>query len=494
VTRMVDLNSLLKLANAVVAGLLVFAYLYREPNEYVDGTSVLLAILLCLQTHVALVLERHRRDPFVILLAFEMTFYYAFRVFTLTLSPFSLVFDRFGYGPGDSNFALTFILIANLFLYAGFHVVALRNDYSIDATKWRPTSPLSIICLMLAVIVLAYFSRSYWTEDNMPRALTVLVVFFSPVTIVLMALAYCFVFRKSLSKATALAIFGLIVLEVVVHILWGSRSAIIAFVVNAMIVGLAVFGCIRLKRAQVILAGTLLPLAAIVLISAFAISTYVRATREDVNATLDIGPAVDAARESGADLLINPALETLLPLIAARAGYFDFAAEIIANQDQYGAVINTSSYGISIVDNILTPGMDVFDHPMTANALRFVYEYGGTPSKRAAAEAYHSDQLTLYGELYVLFGYACLPMLFFLAVALKRLLATTADDRPFALVLKRIVVLYLFVRLLESFGFDWIIGEMLPLVGSILIYRIVFASRRVSASRRISGPETPNVA
>src|SRR6266581_9659484 len=100
----VNVNSLLQAANAVVVVLLVFALFAGVENEYVDRGTLTLAVLLCLQTQVALTLERMRRDPFVILFAFSMIFYWSLRVFTLAMIPFSWVFDRFGFGPGDANY------------------------------------------------------------------------------------------------------------------------------------------------------------------------------------------------------------------------------------------------------------------------------------------------------------------------------------------------------------------------------------------------------
>src|SRR4051812_36956086 len=120
---MVDFNRILVWANAVVAALMVWAFVQKGANEYLDAESLVLALLLSLQTHVVLLMERRRRDPFVVLLAFILIFYFSFRICTLLLIPFSFAFERYEYTAADSNRALLFIVIANLFLYAGLHVV-----------------------------------------------------------------------------------------------------------------------------------------------------------------------------------------------------------------------------------------------------------------------------------------------------------------------------------------------------------------------------------
>src|SRR5262245_58832333 len=107
-TSAIDVNGLLQGANVVVAVLLLAALATGMRNDYVDSTSLGLGLLLCLQTQLALMLERVRRDPFVMMLSFSMIAFYSLRIFTLAFTPYSLVFDRFGFSADGTNFALGF--------------------------------------------------------------------------------------------------------------------------------------------------------------------------------------------------------------------------------------------------------------------------------------------------------------------------------------------------------------------------------------------------
>src|SRR5262245_33645184 len=100
--RSVDLNTLLQIANLIVTGLVLYGYQEAKDNDYLDQQTIVLGLLLGVQTQLALLLERRQRDPFVMLLAFEMIFYYSLRVFTLTMFPFSTVFDRYWYTAADT--------------------------------------------------------------------------------------------------------------------------------------------------------------------------------------------------------------------------------------------------------------------------------------------------------------------------------------------------------------------------------------------------------
>jgi hypothetical protein len=477
----VNVNSLLQAANAVVAGLLVFALFAGAENEYVDHGTLAIALLLCVQTQIALTLERMRRDPFVILFTFSMIFYWSLRVFTLAMIPFSWVFDRFGFGPGDANYALIFIIIANFFLYAGLIVVTFPNQRAIDAADWRAVSPRAVILLMVVVFASAYFSGDYWSGDRMPRALGVARVLLVPDIIAPMTLAYFLLFRKSLSRRTALALVSLLLLEATAHTLWGSRSALVFLTQTFLLVALAVNGSVGIRRRYVLLGVMLLPVIAAVMISVFAISTYNRLARIATGNTqsLDIGSAIQSAKE-GSSNLVNQGVDIVLPPVLARAGFFDFSAEIIAHRDKYSTIINLPAYGRSIVDNLLTPGFDIFDQPKMSNALRFVYMGSGPPSKAVAAEVYHSDQIGLYGEFYTLFAWASLPLFFLVPYLIKRIYVRLRGPNPFLLAMKRVATLLVFVKLVDSFGVDWIIVEMVPFVLGIALYSIFFSSRRIS--------------
>src|ERR1700733_8934135 len=101
--------------NLIVACLIGSAYSMAQNNDFIDQNTILLGLLLSLQTHLALQVERARRDPFVILLALITIFYFSLRLYTLALYSFSNTFAKYTYGPHDSNFALVFIIIANIF-------------------------------------------------------------------------------------------------------------------------------------------------------------------------------------------------------------------------------------------------------------------------------------------------------------------------------------------------------------------------------------------
>jgi hypothetical protein len=115
----------------------------------------------------------------------------------------------------------------------------------------------------------------------------------------------------------------------------------------------------------------------------------------------------------------------------------------------------------------------------------FVYADMGKPSKEASASDYYqSDQFGVYGELYAVFGYASLPLFFLIAFVLKRYYVRLAGGNPFILTMKRLILLSIFIRVVNSYGMDWTMIEMLPFVVAMYVYRFFFRSKRLPLPER----------
>jgi hypothetical protein len=477
--RSVDLNTLLSGANVVVMLLTLSVLGKAQSHPYVDGNSIALGGLLALQTQAALWLERRRRDPMVVLLAFLMIFFFSLRVFTLTVFATSDVFDRFAYRPHDTNFALLFVVLANSCLYVGLLAVRCGPDREIDNGDWRPASPAAVLVLIALSLALNYAGERVWGEHEGPRIFSFLRLFLSPYLVLLMALAYWLLLRKSLSRVASFSLAALILTEVVLHILYGSRSAIVGLIQNFMLIALAINGAVRIERKYAILGGLFMPVVAALLVWSFFSSTFIRAYRVQ-GAGFDPRQAVELAKQANESLREQSSIDIVLGPVFARVGFLDYSAALIANRDRYRDVVNIPTYFKSVIDNTLTPGFDVFDQPKVSNSLRFVYQGLGRPSKSEFVEkyGYQSDQLGLYGELYLLFGFASLPLFFVFAYAIKRFYVGLRRTNPFALTMKRLILLTVFLTSINSYGIDWVIAETAPMVVAIIIYSYVFAVER----------------
>lgn len=484
-----DGNSILRLANLAVAILIGCAFLTVGPNGYIDASTVGLAFLLFLQTHIALQIEMRRRDPFVLLLAFTMIFYFSFRIFTLAVypQPYSNVFRRFPFTSSDSNYGLIVILVANCLIYLGLYAVRLPQNSAIPVDGWSGTAPRRS-ALLLGFLITAAYVRLLVPAGSLPRLFTLLDVVVDQNFIIVMAMAYYLLFRNSLGRAFAITLAVLVVIEVLLHtFVAASRGAIVVVVESLCVVILAVNGAIKVRGSRAAGAALALPLVAAVAVGLFTIATSLRVfdlrPGNHLGSTLQQATAEAATKHSSWDELLQPIFD--------RAGYFDYSAELIAHRREYSAVVNLPAYFRSIVDNDLTPGFDIYDQARISYSLRFVYLNLGQAAKSLIAADYQSDQLGIYGEYFVLFGWFSLPLFFATAYLIKRYYVRISARDPFSFALKRIIVLLVFNIIINSYGFDWTIYSVISFALSAWVYRGFFACAPVG--RAALGPRRPRL-
>lgn len=238
-SRTIDFNLILTFLNVLVTILAVVTFFHVSEAPYINSETIILSGILSIQTHVALAIERRRRDPFVILLAFVLILFFSLRVATLAAYSYSLVFLRFPFTAADLNYALIFIIIANLFLYAGFYKVSLGKNRKVESSNWSATSTRKAITLLLVTIILDYPLAYLVNPTNIPRIIIFLQVFLVISTVVPMAFSYLYLFKKSMNRIQIVAFISLITLELVLHTVTGSRSAILGLMQTIILVILA---------------------------------------------------------------------------------------------------------------------------------------------------------------------------------------------------------------------------------------------------------------
>jgi hypothetical protein len=470
--KTIGFNGILRFFNFLVI-CLIFSGLFRDDlssNPYVNWVTLLLGLLLCLQTDIALRLEQRNPDPFVLMMTYLLTFFYSLRIYTLLLYPVQNVFERYSFGPIDSNNALLYIIVANTCIYAGFYRVKLSFKSEEDTFDFLPKKPRLGIALFALSLLFGLLIQSHLPENIAPYLNLVYNNLLTPNFILLVLATYVVTFRKHLPpiyiKTVLIGATVLLVLQTLAF----SRSGILTYVDNLLIVLLALMPLFRLRLKYVVSGFFLLPFFMVIAFTLFSISTATLSVKGDRGATLT--EKVELAQDTRELVKDDPRIDFFLGQLLSRAGYFDYSAEIIANSKLYSKVFTAENYFKSITDNILTPGFDVFDMPMLSSALKYTYNNLGKPSRKKEIEAGHTDQFGLYGELYALFGYSSFLLLYFLAYKLKRVYRHGWPSKPFASALIRVLLMLGFYRLMNSFGLDWVIWDLLiTSLSFVILYR-----------------------
>jgi len=151
-----------------------------------------------------------------------------------------------------------------------------------------------------------------------------------------------------------------------------------------------------------------------------------------------------------------------------RVGYLDMAADMIANSDKYNVVIDPIYYTKSVIDNVLTPGYDVFDVPRAANNTVSIYNNIPLLNKSMVDNYYQSDMFTIFGEFYVLFkGYFAVFACFLMGFFSKLLFEAINFSNMMWHYSFRAIFFKLYVLSLWSFGLDWQLEDLLFFLISI---------------------------
>jgi len=483
--KTIDLNGILRLMNFGVACFICSGFFGERfiDNPYVDSITLILGLILCLQSHIVLRLERHNSDPFVLMMTYILTFHYSLRIFTLSIYPFSDKFMQYEYGPNDSNYALLYILIANTFIYAGLNRVKLGSSVIIETSNYKPVKPKILVIILFFSLLFSIFS-----QQVLPQSIAFPIDFifnnFMSADIILTVLAvYIILFRKVLPVIYLKFVWAIALFLLGLQMMSFSRSGLLTLANTLLVLVLVLLPKFQVSRKHVFFIFALLPFLLSVAFTSYAISTTSRQIKGDNVTSLEEKKEL---LDRSYDLLKNdPRIDYFLNKALSRAGFFDFSAELIAHKQQYSRIFTLENYLQSIIDNVLTPGFDVFDQAKLSNSLKYADDKYAKFSKAEEIEGtYHTDQFTLYGEMYSIFGYVSVVILYIAVILIK--MAYRYNDGLSApmIALLRVFWLTIFFKLMNSFGLDWVLKESASMLVSFFVLSRLYPHKSHRAALR----------
>jgi len=172
-------------------------------------------------------------------------------------------------------------------------------------------------------------------------------------------------------------------------------------------------------------------------------------------------------------------IEQYLPIIYYRLGYLDYSTELIANRQKFEKIINGQYYFESTIDNVLTPGFDIFSTPRASHALSYTRRGDPLPDIYQITKYYQSDQMGIYGEYYVFFnGYPALAVFFFMAIFFQTVFVNLQGANSLLTCIYKAVILNLFYIWLNSFGMDWFFFDVVAMIVTTFIFARYYVNKR----------------
>ena len=472
--KLYDLSTLLQVGNILIGLAAIILYGTFGTSEYVDIYTIYLAGFLLLQNIAMLAYEKRRRDPFILIMLTVTTLFYTTRILSLLYDPWSLVLMRYPFEASDLNYSIVFIAAANISIFFGLRAAGADTPIKkFTDVACKPGKIGRVVLIFIATIFTNYFFIQ--GIESLGRLTSFIAgVFLFTYAILLMTMVFLVVNYDALSSINKKALFTLFIIFIIVVSVFGSRSSFLTIATLAVCSALPVHGQIKVSRGSIGVGLLLIP----VVILSFLIATFVRELNYDSKTRIDIKRLEFIKNFNLVDAGLEPKI--ILRPIFDRIGYLTYAAEIISNGKEYSKVINFDYYAMSVVDNALTPGFNIFNTPKAANALRYIYlDIKSNPTHKDVVDEYNSDIFTVYGEYYVLFGgIAAQVFLFITAYIFKKIYCSIKINEKYSFYLYRSLLLLLFCNWLISFGIDWMIVEVISYLVPISIWSRFYKMRK----------------
>lgn len=474
--RKITVYSLLQTVNIIVFILMVYVYCVYGDNRYINSNTIILNSLQALLSFFVVKDASRHNNHLLGVLAFVMIIHFQLRIVTLNYTEFSVILDeRVNIDAKGINYVLLYEIIAYLLTAIGFHYFkkpAVKQVVIEERIKKKAAK--NILVLLFSSLGLSLMASI--GIPGIAQIVGILSTFFFNLLFMMLFGVGFFLYKWSeVSKSEKTWFIVFIVLYIAISAGIGKRSSFYSIAIMAFFCMLA-FDRIYVKYKYVFVSICFLP----VLVWFFTYSTF---TRQNQVRTLSISEAINMSKMLSEERDMSDMRLVLYPVFN-RIGFFDFTVEMVHNYDHLSKYLKPENYFKSVVDNLLTPGFDVFDMPKMSYVITKCYYIPGEPSTRKYRidENYQSDATSWFGEAYLLFGrFLSLPIVFLVGVLVKQYYVKLSSSRKLKNLWKKTIVLYLVYTLLYSYGLDW---WLIYLVSFVINYWIFSAITLAKNNKR----------
>lgn len=445
---------------------MLYTYYKIGNSIYINLTAIFIGSLLFLITHFVLYDARKHNNQLLEVLAMVMILHFQLRIITLNLiEDGEFMLGRVDLTPEKFDFVLVVVFL----LYLAFWIsLRFKEGPSKVFSKYdvKNHATRNVLILLYASLTLSIMSSL-----GVPGIEQIVKVsstfFFNIIYMIMLSIGY-FLYRWKEEKGIYKISFILfLIIYVLIYTILGRKSTIYTMAV-ATFFCMLVFNKVYVKFKYLVLATLFMP----VMVFMFTFSQFARSWGISME-TMTLSEQVEIAQTVSERMSGQETINTLQPIFG-RIGFMDFTTELVVNRDHLKQYLTPINYGKSLIDNLLSPGFDVFDMPRMSCVVSPCYEYKGTPSvlKYDLVNHYYSAGLSLYGESYLLFGkFLSIPFILLLGLYIKKKYLHYCEKNSIPNMWMRIIILYMLYELLYSFGFDWVLIDLVALLINYFVFK-----------------------
>ena len=466
----ISIYRLFKIINIIFLVLMIYTFSSIGCNMYINEWSVCLGVILVVISHFVLTDAERNKNHLLCILAYIMVVHYELRIVTLNYTEYSYIFGtHFPVKAAQINSTLVYCIVAYIVSWYAFHYShqkihpKIENDETLKKTAARN---------VLLVLYISFFLQQLGAIGIpvVTQIVDIASTFFLNALFILMFGIGFFIYNwRNVSQQEKLLFILFLIIHVLLHTLGGSRSAIYTIVIMVFICFLA-FDMVRIKIRYIVMGLIAAPLMAFMFLYA-TLTTQMDMKAGSLSEVKEVTSYL-FDKNDGNDISI------ILAPVFDRVAFFDFTVEMVQNRGYLCNYIKPSYYVESIVDNLLTPGFNIFDMPRMSYIVEKCYYIKGKPSITGYnlndADYYHSDCMTWFGEAYLIFGWILvLPVILFVGLFIKKRYIKELQNVGITNTWKRMVLLFVTYTLLYSYGLDWLFIDIVGWVINYYIFKAV---------------------
>lgn len=469
---------LLCAGNLLLIFFLIFLFFsdYSLTKNYINNLTITSGILLCTFEILFINKNKDANNPFSYILSLLMLIGFSSRIITLGMFGESPAFWRFNYSVIELNNFIVFLIIANILMHYTFIKSTIKKKYtSLPLKNIKPNILAIFFGLLLLINYGPFFNDLRGLQANFP---SLFYVFADPRIYLLFITGFLVVYFKKISLYTKSILILLIFLNILLSLSCGSRSDILYLSLSVFLFLLATENFeIELTFRRLTIFLIFISLSVLF----FSAGSYTRhfGCRQIVitdsvvySPELKISKAYHNTFTKSFDNFSYHNSGALISL-STRLAFLDYGYDIYANSAKYKNIINIKSYYKSIVDNLLTPGFDIFDQPKIKNTIPFAYNADGRiqPNKLYVAKNYSSDMMTIYGEFFLFLNYFSYSTFVIVSLVLNKIYYSLRRN-TFTSILASYFILNIFFDLVIGFGIDDLIIKNIVFLPSFYIFNL----------------------
>jgi len=456
-----------------------------NPELKLYETRYKIVIIVSILT-ASFIINQRFKNPFVDILHVVYCVFYLLRIEVLLILPLKSDALELGLSAGTVSSSLLFLTLSFIALVTGCHLFLSKTCVETGILNIVETKVVKAILWCVTVIVvfnLAYYTVTFLDCNENPYInsqkpiLAILHAIFDGWRALFFLLPILIIYSSSLSKSDRIVAYINIIILGMIGILIGQKSIvlqILLYLLFSLVVKYRSSGFLDLKEIWIKVI-----LLLVLILPSYMLGKASRTIHLNHYCNSSVAGKVGALAsyesimegrgeekssireeqgEEKSSISIKRSsfdrnlLETMNGL-SERTGYFDLFIERFTNP-VYLDVVTFKRYYMAVIDKV-TPGFDVYDVPFVSRSIYYAQHIGSVPG-----EMTNSEQITLFGEAWLLFGWGSLlylPFMCFLFRLLNNFLNYYTKSSKLLKNIAFLFVLQLFYYWVEGMGLDMLI-------------------------------------